>query len=269
MKPIFTVAASVLLLCLTGCGKSHDPSASTAPGATAPAPAAPDAIQTALTAPDRFAGDAEEDAWRKSNEVLAFLDVKPGMHVLDYLAGGGYYTELLSRLVGPNGRVYAYNNEAYAKYAGDKPKQRYANSRLANVVEMGGPPEQLNIEPQSLDAVIFIQSYHDLHWKSKKGDWAPTDPAQSLAQVMKALKPGGVALVVDHVAAAGSNPDESVDALHRIDPEVVKRDFTAAGLTYDSESKIFANTTDDHTKLVFDPEIRHKTDQFVFKFRKP
>ena len=128
---------------------------------------------------------------------------------------------------------------------------------------------QLTIEPQTLDAAIFVQAFHDLHWRSAKGDWPKTDPAQSLAQVVRALKPGATVLVIDHVANAGSNPDESVDALHRIDPEVVKREFTAAGLVFDSESKLFANPADDHSKLVFDPQVSHKTDQFVFKFKKP
>jgi predicted methyltransferase len=271
MKHLIGVAASALLLAIAGCGKSSNEAANTTPppAPAASEPAQPDPIQLALTASDRFAGDAAEDTWRKSNEVLAFLDVKPGMHVLDYFAGGGYYTELLSRLVGPEGRVYAYNNAEYAKYAGDKPTQRYANGRLANVVEVGGPPEQLTIEPESLDAALFVQSFHDLHWRSKKGDWPKTDPAQSLTQLVKALKPGAVVVVIDHVAAAGSNPDDSVDALHRIDPEVVKREFTAAGLAFDSESKILANPADDHTKVVFDPAVSHKTDQFVFKFRKP
>jgi predicted methyltransferase len=269
MKHFIGVAASALLLSIAGCGKTANEAANTAPPPAASEPAQPDPIQSALNASDRFAGDAAEDSWRKSNEVLAFLDVKPGMHVLDYFAGAGYYTELLSRLVGPEGRVYAYNNAEYAKYVGDKPKQRYANARLANVVEVGGPPEQLTIEPESLDAALFVQSFHDLHWRSKKGEWAKTDPAQSLMQVVKALKPGATVVVIDHVATAGSNPDDSVDALHRIDPEVVKREFTAAGLVFDSESKLFANVADDHTKVVFDPAVSHKTDQFMFKFKKP
>ncbi|HEY5807995.1 MAG TPA: methyltransferase domain-containing protein [Povalibacter sp.] len=259
----------LLALSLASCGRNEPPAATeTPPPATAEAPPlAADPVQAALAASDRFAGDAVQDAWRKSPDVLALLDLKPGMRALDYFAGSGYYTELLSRLVGPEGHVYAYNNAEYAKYSGDKPAQRYSGNRLPNVSEVGGPPEQLALDAASLDAVLFNQAYHDLHWKSK--DWTATDPAKSLAQVVQALKPGAVVVVVDHVAAAGSDPAASVDAMHRIDPAVVKREFTAAGLTLESESSFLANPADDHTKVVFDPAVSHKTDQFVFKFRKP
>ena len=56
--------------------------------------------------------------------------------------------------------------------------------------------------------------------------------------------------------------------MHRIDPAILKRDFEAAGLTFDSESPVFANPADDHTKEVFDKAIRHKTDQVMYRFRK-
>ena len=260
--------AALLSLGIAACARQETPAPAAQTAAPQPSPAAVDP-QSLLTIPARFPGDADEDVWRKSPQVLAFMNVKPGMQVLDYLAGGGYYSELLSGLVGPTGRVYAYNNPDYARYSGDTPAKRYANSRLANVTELTGPPETLTIEPGSLDAVLFQQTYHDLHWLSKDGSWTPTDPAKSLAQVVTALKPGGVVVVVDHVAAAGSDPDVSVEAMHRIDPALVKREFEAAGLVFDAESQVFHNPADDHSKPVFDESIRHKTDQFTYRFRKP
>ena len=265
-------SALIVAVSLAACGRSETP----APQAEAPpAPVPPatsqadtSAIATALANPSRFAGDAADDTWRKSADVLAFMNLEPGMHVVDYLAGGGYYTELLSSIVGPQGRVYAYNNDAYAKYSGDTPAKRYADNRLPNVVVVTGAPETLAIEPASLDAALFVQSYHDLHWKSK--DWTPpTDPAKSLAALVAALKPGATVVVIDHVAAAGTDPATSVDATHRIDPAVVRKDFEAAGLVFDAESQVFQNPADDHTKSVFDESIRHKTDQFMYRFRKP
>lgn len=262
-------AVSLVLLGCAACSRQEAPVAAEPaplPAASTEAPA-PD-FNALLAVPDRFAGDSAEDAWRRSPEVLAFLEVEPGEHVLDYLAGGGYYSELLSRAVGHNGRVYAYNNGPYAKYSGDTPAKRYADNRLPNVTALESAPEVLAIEPASLDAVLFVQSYHDLHWKSK--DWTPaTDPAQSLARVVSALKPGGVVVVVDHVAKEGSDPAVSVDALHRIDPALVKREFEAAGLVFDAESPAFRNPGDDHSKVVFDESIRHKSDQFMYRFRKP
>lgn len=262
-------ALSLIVLGSAACSRQEAPvatePASPPPVASSETPA-PD-FNALLAAQDRFAGDAAEDAWRRSPEVLAFLEVEPGEHVLDYLAGGGYYSELLSRAVGADGRVYSYNNQAYAKYSGDTPARRFADNRLPNVTALESAPEVLSIEPASLDAVLFVQSYHDLHWKSK--DWTPTDPAQSLARVVSALKPGGVVVVLDHVANEGSDPAVSVDATHRIDPAVVKREFEAAGLVFDGESQAFRNAADDHSKEVFDDSIRHKTDQFMYRFRKP
>jgi len=274
-----TAVSSLLIACaLAACGPSQQnaqqnaaPAVSNEKPAT-PAPAAAPAtdtaaIQAALSDPNRLAGDAEEDAWRKAPEVLSFLGVQPGMHVIDYLSGGGYYSELLASIVGPQGQVIAYNNPAYAKYSSEKVAQRYAGNRLPNVTQTTSPPEQLDLPPGSLDAALFVQSYHDLHWVSK--DWEPTDPAQSLAQLVPALKPGAVVVVVDHVANAGGDPAKTVDALHRIDPALVKREFEAAGLVFDAESPMFSNPADDHSKAVFDPSIRHKTDQFVYRFKKP
>jgi predicted methyltransferase len=272
MRHLLLLAVFTSLLGLAACGKSPpDQPAAQAP-ATAPAAnttaADTAAIDAAITSPDRLPGDADEDAWRKPNEVLAFLEVRPGMRVVDYLAAGGYYTELLSRAVGSNGQVVAYNNPEYLKFSGEKPNQRYGNQRLPNVAQLTTPPEEAPFEPNSLDGALFVMSYHDLHWRAKDGSWPATDAAQALAKLAPALKPGAAVVVLDHVAPAGSDPAVSVDATHRIDPAIIKRDFEAAGLTFEAESKAFANPQDDYTKPVFDPAVRHKTDQVLYRFRK-
>jgi predicted methyltransferase len=277
MSRALLLAISVSLLSVAGCKKApppEQPAAEQAAPAAAAAPAAglsaeeKAAIYASVDNIDRLPGDMDEDSWRKPSEVLTFLEVKPGMKVVDYLAAGGYYTELLSRIVGPTGQVIAYNNPEYLKFSGEKPKQRYGNDRLPNVVQLTTPPEEAPFEPNSLDGALFVMSYHDLHWKAKDGSWPNTDPAQALARLAPALKPGAVVVVLDHVAVAGADPAVSVDALHRIDPAVIKRDFEAAGLTFETESKAFANAEDDHTKPVFDPAVRHKTDQVMYRFRK-
>jgi predicted methyltransferase len=239
-----------------------EPAAAAAPAPTADAAA----IDAALANTDRFAGDSEQDAWRQPAEVLKFMELRPGQHVLDYFAAAGYYTELMSRVVGADGKVIAYNNAEYYKFSGDSPKKRYGNNRLPNVTELTTPVEAMPLDPASLDAALFVQSYHDLYWRPKK-DWPATDPAKALAQLVPALKPGAVVVVIDHVANAG-DATETVNAMHRIDPAIIKRDFEAAGLTFDSDSPLFANPADDHTKEVFDKSIRRKTDQVMYKFRK-
>ncbi len=248
--------------------------ASAEAAAAAPARASADsaAIEAAIANTNRPASDREQDSWRKADQVLEFLELEPGMQVIDYLAAAGYYSELMSYVVGPEGQVIAYNNPPYQKFSGDGPAKRYGDNRLPNVKQVTAPTDELALEPESLDAALFVQTYHDLYWQPQdeqsKAAWPVLDPAQALAKLVPALKPGAVVVVVDHVAPAGSDPIETVDATHRIDPAVIKRDFEAAGLVFDAESPAFHNPEDDHTKSVFDDSIRHKTDQVMYRFRK-
>lgn len=257
-------------LALTAAACNKVDRAPTPPPAASTAAASQDLIAAAVANPNRLAADLAEDSWRKPEEVLRLLQVQPGAQVLDYFSAAGYFTELLSYAVGPQGKVIAYNNEPYFKFAGPIPAQRYGNGRLANVTQLTQPPEGVTLEPESLDAVLFMLSYHDLYWRPKQaGDWVPTEPAQALQKLVPALKKGATVVVVDHAASAGSDPLQTVDALHRIDPGVVKDDFAAAGLALESESAMLSNAQDDHSKPVFDPAIRHQTDRFVYRFKKP
>jgi predicted methyltransferase len=217
------------------------------------------AIKAAIASPDRPKADLEQDARRKPEEILAFVGVRPGMRVADMFAAGGYYTELLSRTVGVKGQVIAYNNPPYAKFAAKGIAARYDGGRLGNVQQITADVDKLELPPSSLDAAIFIMSYHDLYWRPADGSWPPTDPAVLLKELFTALKPGAVVVVEDHVAPA--NTDTSAT--------VVKRDFAKAGFEFDAESRVLAHPEDDHTRLVFDDAIRGKTDQFVYRFKKP
>jgi predicted methyltransferase len=254
-RSILIIALSIALSGMVACGKSER---------NAPV----DGIAAAITNPKRLAVDTEEDSWRKPAEVLRFLEVRPGAHILDYFAAGGYFTELLSYAVGPQGKVIAYNNQPYLKFAGQQPERRYGEGRLPNVTQLTMAPEIVELEPQSLDGVLFVLAYHDLYWRSPSPRWPPTDAAQALQKLVPALKPGAAVVVVDHAAMVGSDPLQTVDALHRIDPEVVKRDFIAAGLEFEAESPVLQNPADDRTKPVFDVSVRRKTDRFIYRFRK-
>jgi predicted methyltransferase len=266
----------VFFAVLSGCKRAESPSGSVPAGDTSVAPPGPAAtgvadiaaIDAALANPARFAGDREQDDTRKSKDVLVFLGARPGMHVIDYFSAGGYNTELLSLVVGPEGRVIAYNNDAYSKFAGKQPAERFGDNRLPNVEQVTSPPEQLSLPAESLDAALFVLSYHDLHWRAKDGSWPDTDPAVALAQLVPALKQDAVVVVVDHVANPGGDTGAIVDSLHRIAPETIKRDFEAAGLTFESEANFLRNPEDDHTKPVFDESVRGKTDRVVMRFVK-
>jgi predicted methyltransferase len=239
-----------------------------APAAEAPDATASAAIAAALASADRPEADRPQDERRKAGEFLGFAGIEPGMRVLDAFAASGYYTELLSRVVGPEGEVIAYNNPAYARFAAKGIEARYAGNRLPNVRQITVDVDKLELPPLSLDAVVFVMSFHDLYWRPADGSWTPTDPLQMLRKLHAALKVGGVVIVQDHVAVPGGDTARIVDTLHRIDPEIVRRDFKQAGFALEAESPMLAHADDDHTRGVFDPAIRGRTDQFVFKFRR-
>lgn len=227
------------------------------------------AIDAAFASPDRPAADREQDERRHAREVLAFLGVKPGWRVLDAFSAGGYNTELLARTVGVKGQVIAYNNPPYAKFAAKGIAERYRDGRLGNVRQVTAEVDELDLAPESLDGALFVMSYHDTYWRPQDGGFDRTSPQLLLSKLYDALKPGGVVVVQDHVAKAGGDPAADADKLHRIDPALVRRDFEKAGFTFDGASDVLAHPDDDHTKLVFDETIRGRTDQFVYRFRKP
>lgn len=221
------------------------------------------AYQNALAAPNRSAEEKARDATRKPAELLAFAGVKPGDKVADFMMGGGYLTKILAGVVGPNGKVYAYQPAQFiayrAAYADDQDK---AVAGLANVVPSRPSLAEVGF-PEPLDAVVTVQNWHDLHL-----NFAPPGFAGSVAKrLFDALKPGGVLLLVDHTANAGDAT--APDKLHRIDPGVVKTEIEQAGFVLEAESPMFRLASDPRTTNVFDPSIRGKTDQFVHRYRKP
>ncbi len=240
----------------------------TAPAAETTAGGA-QALDAAFASPDRPAADREQDATRHAREVLEFLGVRPGMRVIDVFAAGGYNTELLARVVGAKGKVIAYNNPPYAKFAEKGIAARYANDRLGNVRQITAEVDELQLAPGSLDAALFVMSYHDAYWRPEDGSWNRTKPDVLLAKLHAALVPGGVVVVQDHVANPDGDAAEVAGKLHRIDPAVVRRDFEQAGFVFDASSDVLRHPSDDHTKGVFDPAVRGRTDQFVHRFRKP
>lgn len=232
--------------------------------AASPSPAA--AIAAAVADTHRPDADRARDAERKPAEMLAFAGVKPGDQVMDLLPGGGYFSRLFARAVGPKGRVYLL---VPSELAGPRPKALEAPRALAadpaygNIVTLVEALDGLTA-PEKLDVVWTSQNYHDLH----DSFLGPADPAVFNKAIFNALKPGGVFVVLDHVAAAGSGLRDT-ETLHRIDPETVKREVMAAGFLFDGQSPVLANAADDHSLKVFDPALRGHTDQFVYRFRKP
>lgn len=222
-----------------------------------------DIISAAIANPARPESDTKQDADRKSLEVLTFAGVKPGDQVADFIPGGGYVTRLFSKIVGENGHVYAIVPEEMKKSADEAVKQIAADPEYPNVTVMREPVSILTA-PVKLDMVWTSMNYHDLHNKF----FGPADMAKLNKTIYDALKPGGIFLVLDHAAEKGSGARDT-DTLHRIDPELVKKEVLAAGFKLEAQSDVLHNPADDHSLKVFDPSIRGKTDKFIFKFRKP
>lgn len=223
----------------------------------------------AVSAPGRSAEDVALDASRKPAEVLAFFGLKKGMTAADIMAGGGYYSAIMARIVGPKGKVIGYEPNQFvdgdAKGAATWAALSASNPNLSRTAY---PFDQFAAAPNSFDFVLLHMVYHDLYWESEKYKVPHTDPAAFLRTLYAATKPGGIVGVVDHVALPGDTR-ATVEKMHRIDPETVKKDFIAAGFVLEAESPLLRVETDDHTKLVFDPAVRGHTDRFVFRFRRP
>lgn len=247
-----TILASIIAL---GCSIS----------AVASAPGLPANIAAAAADPAR-AKQAGQDATRHGPEILAFAGVKPGAKVIDLIPGGGYWTRLFAKAVGTKGHVYGVWPAEYVKVDEDEPGPYAALAKepgYANVSVITQPAAALSA-PEKVDLIFTAQNYHDYPDKFM----GPTDPATLNKAAFAALKPGGVYLIIDHVAQAGSGLRDT-DTLHRIDPASVKAEVTAAGFQFVGESALLANPADDHSKKVFDPSVRGHTDQFIYKFRKP
>ena len=228
------------------------------------------AISTWLSDPARPADDRSRDATSKPAELLAFFGIAPGITVLDLNAATGWYTEILARVVGPNGHVIAHNHPgARNTLPAEAFEARYGNQRLPNVEQLFVRHNDLSLPPGSVDVVLMSMVYHDTYWHRDGVDWGPIDRPLLLESLHAALKPGGIVGVVDHYAAAGRDPFESVMAVHRIDPAVVRRDFVAAGFEPDGESDALRNCGDDYSSSVFDAAVVGRTDRFVLRFRKP
>lgn len=209
----------------------------------------------------RPADDRKLDADRKPAELLAFAGVKPGQVVGEYLPGGGYFTRMLSDVVGPQGKVYALETSTWGQKNVDTTREVIAP--LKNVSMDVAPLGQFHL-PEKVDLFWTTLNYHDLH----VAKYATIDLVAFNKSVFDALKPGGVYFIVDHAAASGTGPNDS-PTLHRIEKKMVIDEVTAAGFELEAESDVLHNPNDDHTRKVFDPAIRFKTDQFVLRFRKP
>ncbi len=243
----------VLVLCavaLSGC-------------VTRPTESIPAYVAAAIADKERPKDDTDRDADRHPAEIMTLTGVKAGDRVVDVGPGRtGYYTKILSRIVGEGGKVYMFNPTWVAEkfpIAKEGPAI-LAKAGYANVEGSIQPMAEIKFDAP-VDAIFMSQLYHDQVWQK-------IDIAKMNASIFAALKPGGVFFVIDHVGP-DVKTSEQIDKVHRIEPSLVKEQVLAAGFKLEAQSDILKNAADPHTANVFDPSIRGKTDQFVFKFVKP
>lgn len=229
------------------------------------ATAIPGYIAAAVANANRPDVDKQRDDARKPAETIAFSGMKPGWVIADFIPGTGYYDRIFSGVVGAKGHVYGFYPAELKSFVktplppdGTKPFAKFDN-----VTTLLAPANDF-AAPAPLDLVWISDNYHDLH----DPFFAPADLAKVNAAVFKALKPGGIYLVLDHAAPAGSGLADT-NTLHRIDEAAVKTEVEAAGFKLVGESDALHNPADDHSKAILDPSIRAHTDQFILKFRKP
>ena len=261
----------LLALALPACSHSAPP-ASTVPAAgtaatpTESVPAIPPYVTAAVNAEDRSADDKALDAGRKPAQLLAFFGIEPGMRVAEIGAGGGYTAELLARVVGPTGKVYAQNSPfMLEKYANVPWTARLSKPIMRNVVRADREfDDPLPPEATDLDAVLCVLFYHDTVWLG-------TDREKMNRAVFAALKHGGTYGIVDHSAAPGAGLS-AVKTFHRIEEKTLRDEVEHAGFQLVAEGSFLKNPSDtrdwnDSPKVA--GERRGTSDRFVLKFKKP
>ena len=227
------------------------------------APEVPAFIQAAVADSHRPEADTKRDADRQALDMLANSGIKQGDAVAELIPAGGYSTRLLSAAVGPNGHIYSINLATLNDNIKAQINAVTRDPAYANVTVLNEDFEHLTV-PERVDMVWTAQNYHDFQNPGMfHADTAAMDRA-----IYAALKPGGLFVVIDHAAAAGSGIRDS-GSLHRIDPDVVKKEAMAAGFKLVGEYKVLGNPSDDHTRRVTGPGgIADKSDKFYLKFQK-
>jgi predicted methyltransferase len=229
--------------------------------------AVPAAISAAVADTHRPLEQTQLDAQRKPAQLIAFAGAKRGDRIADFMPGNAYFTRIFSSVVGSAGHVYAFipteevENCPPAEIAGSRAIEH--DPVYANVTLQSGPVNQFST-PRRLDVLWTAQNYHDLH----DAFMGPANIKLLNESFFNSLKPGGTLIVIDHAAARGSGLRDT-ETLHRIDPDSVRKEIEAAGFVFEAQIDDLKNLNDDHSRSVFDPSIRGKTDQFVYKFRKP
>ena len=230
---------------------------------TAASPKLADVIAATVADPARPAEGRAADPLRKPAETLAFSGVKAGMTVGEFYPGGGYFTRMISGVVGPAGHVYGLENQGW-KGAVKADQDLFKECPKCTNVTMDAQPFGTVAFPKPLDLAWVTQNYHDL----KIAEYGTVDTVAFNRAVYKALKPGGIFFILDHQGPANLT-EEQIAKMHRINRDLVVKEVTSVGFKLVAEGKFLRRPGDDHTLSIFDKAIQGHTDQYALKFVKP
>jgi predicted methyltransferase len=262
------LAFAASLLCATFLLSAAPANAANAANAAKAADAA-DVYDAATKHAGRPADDSARDVLDRPAEILRLAGIKPGMQVADVLAGDGYYSELTSYIVGPKGHVLMINNPAFDNWSQPALKDRLAGGRLANVTYETVDLNDMKLPPAGLDAILLVKVYHDMYWvdAAPNSRWPKINVSGVLDQLSRALKPGGVLLLIDHSAKAGHGKDDAGE-LHRIEEAFAVKDFASHGFSVAAKSDLLRRPDDARDLVSYKGPAVGKTDRFVLVLRK-
>lgn len=232
-------------------------------------------VLSAMESESRLPADRERDERSKPQSVIPLLNIEPGDRVIDIFGSGGYYSELLARVLGEEGRAILHNNQGFQQWGSNILQDRFENGMPRNVVMLNRNGINLDLPPNSLDAALIVMALHDLYVIPKRYDgekYVPLGPPANVEyfyeQLLIALKPGGRFVVVDHAGEPGMDVEATTD-LHRIGEDYLRSDIEANGFSFVSAASPLRNPEDDRTRIVFDEDLQGRTDRFVLVFEKP
>jgi predicted methyltransferase len=269
--PVFVTICAGYFLNISGCARnagSPATSASPRPGEVIHVahPGVTPYIQRTVFEGDRTIQDRELDEGRRPAELLAFLEVAPGQRFGELGAGGGYTTELVARAVGDQGRVFAQNSRVLLERFAAKPwGERLIKPSMKNVMRVDRElDDPFPPEARDLDGVYIVLFYHDTVWLG-------ADRGKMNTAVFRALRPGGIYVIVDHSARARSGAGDA-QTLHRIDEAFVIQEVTRAGFRLQAVGDFLRNPADARD---WNPspraagDRRGTSDRFALRFVKP
>jgi len=227
-----------------------------------------DVYDAAVAHPGRPARDLRRDSIEHPAEVLRLAGIKPGMQVADYMAADGYWSELASYIVGPQGHVLLINNATWDYWAGNHWQERI-KGRLPNVEHRTVDAEHLDLPDNSLDALLLVKAFHDFYWThaDPNAHWPRFDVDRVVAEIARVMKPGGILLLIDHSAKPGTGSKDA-DRLHRIDEAYARQQFERHGFKVVAASDVLRRPDDRRDQITYQGPMVGKTDRFVIVFRK-